>query len=831
MRLSAVWILTLGYPLAAVAASGWLVREGKSAYAIVIAPDASLSERHGAAELQKFLEQISGARLPVTAEPRPSMILVGRSPALDKLDPTIPFADLGTEGFALKTKGRQLIIAGGRLRGSMYGVYEFLERLGCRWFTADVSRIPRMRSIALPVLDEIQKPAFEAREPFFPEARDPDWAARNKVNGQSMRLDAARGGKVLAYPGGHSFAALVPPEKYFKTHPEYFSLVDGKRRIDEYSSQLCLTNPDVLGVAIATVEQWIAEHPEATNLSVVQNDGEGWCECDHCRRVEAEEGGAHSGPVLRFVNAVAEAIEKKHPDKLIDTFAYSYTMEPPAKARPRRNVRVRVCPIEACFAHPFERCEYNAAVMRNLAAWSRISGQLYAWHYNINFLHYLLPFPDFDELAADIPMYRRHGVVGLFMEGSTDTEGGAENAELRSYVMAKLMWNTGLDANRLIDEFHEAYYAKAAKPMRAYFDLLHSGVRQAPDGPERHFWIEDPPSAPYLGGDLVSKATGLFSEAELQADNDTVRAHIAKARLAVDYLRISRAKRFVVKGDSYRPEDLDGVRKMWNDLVAACRKFGMRHISENSTIDEEDSHFRELVHPYRVATLENDRLAVHVVPELSGRITHILDKRTGRNLIREPEPMGTRSKIYPEMGGLTVNAFTDYVAHAAHRFGPWEVEAGATRDALSLYATSGELGIRRKLRLDGAFLRTETVLENRSGAPVEALLESRWEADPRGQATALVAYRKQGGGTAEQRLLSIGRQTYSGADVPDGEWRLINRDGDAVTVNRFSKAEVARCYLDWGHINENYVGMAVVSPLRKLQPGERLTLGCDYGTE
>src|SRR5271157_1655900 len=182
-----------------------LVKNGKSSYAIVVAADASPSERHGAEELQKFLEEMSGARLPITAEPQPRMVLVGASPSLEKLKLKIPLADLGAEGFALKTAGPHIVIAGGRLRGSMYGVYTFLEKMGCRWFTPQVSRIPRARTLVVPPLDEIQKPAFEYREPFFSEALDRDWAARNKTNGSYQKLDASVGGKVAYYPFVHSF--------------------------------------------------------------------------------------------------------------------------------------------------------------------------------------------------------------------------------------------------------------------------------------------------------------------------------------------------------------------------------------------------------------------------------------------------------------------------------------------------------------------------------------------------------------------------------------------------------------------------------------------------
>jgi hypothetical protein len=297
------------------------------------------------------------------------MVLVGNSAALRALKLNIPFRDLGPEGFILRTAGPHLVIVGGQRRGSMYGVYTFLEKLGCRWFAVGVSRIPRIRTVTVPIMNEVQKPAFEYREPFFSEAADRDWAARNKMNGVLMKLDAATGGKVQYYPFVHSFNALVPPEKYFRDHPEYFSLIDGKRRAER--SQLCLTNPDVLRVGVESVERWIAEHPEATIFSVSQNDWTGWCECDNCRRVEQEEGGTHSGPLLRYVNALAAEIERKHPDKLIDTLAYWYTEDPPAKVRPHANVRIRLCPIGVCEAHPYGQCSRSAYFVKNLNAWSK----------------------------------------------------------------------------------------------------------------------------------------------------------------------------------------------------------------------------------------------------------------------------------------------------------------------------------------------------------------------------------------------------------------------------------------------------------------------------
>ena len=583
-------LVLLACVMPSVAAGLTLVENGRSGYAIVVAPDAPPAERHGAEELQSFVEQMSGAKLPITTGVRPRMILVGDSPALEKLKPGIRFADLGSEGFALKTAGRHLIIAGGKPRGSLYGVYTLLEKLGCRWFTPEVSRIPRRKTIAIGPLNEIQKPAFEYREPFFSEALDRDWAARNKTNGAHQRLDVTVGGNIQYYPFVHSFDLLIPPQRYFDAHPEYFSLIDGRRRAQ--GGQLCLTNPDVLRTGVEAVERWITAHPEATIISVSQNDRFGWCECDNCRRVEREEGGAHSGPLLRYVNALAEQIEKRHPDKLIDTLAYQYTEDPPAVTRPRRNVRVRLCPIDACEAHPYEQCPYDAYFMKNLRAWAKITDRLYIWHYNTNFAHYLLPFPDFDELAADLAMYKRNGVAGVFLEGSVTGGGGAENAGLRSYVMAKLLWDPKADVNQLVNEFLEGYYGHAAKPMRAYYDLMERQVRAGQGG--SHIWIYDSPGAPYLSKEFLASARELFRQAEAAAENDAVRARVRKARLGIDYVELTRAKKFTVQGDQYRPADLNGLKERWSAFLAVLRQFGITNISESSLATKDDENFRSL---------------------------------------------------------------------------------------------------------------------------------------------------------------------------------------------------------------------------------------------
>jgi hypothetical protein len=817
-----------------VAVTAWaapleLVKEGRSRYRICVGQEASPSERHAADELQRFLAEMSGAKLPIVTEARGGrLILVGNSGVTDRLRVSVTPGEVGAEGFRLKTVGRHLLIAGGRQRGTMYGVYVLLEKLGCRWFTPEVSRVPKMRTIRVGPLDEVQKPAFEYREPFFTEAFDADWAARNKVNGNSMQLDEPRGGKVSYYPFVHSFYRLIPPEKYFQDHPEYFSLIDGQRRVER--GQLCLSNPEVLRVGTEALLKWIEEQPGATIYSVSQNDWEGWCECDHCRRIEEEEGGAHSGPVLRFVNALAAAVEKKHPDKLIDTLAYWYTEAPPLKVRPRRNVRIRLCPIGTCQAHPYEQCPHDAYFMKNLRAWSRITSQLYIWHYNTNFSHYLMPFPDFDELAADIPMYQRHGVVGLFLEGAYPEGGGGENAELRSYVMARLLWDTKADVERAVSEFMEGVYGKAAAAMRQYFELLHREVRLPPRGEGRHFWIYGVPD--FSSGFLV-QAREAFRRVEAAAENDAVRARVRKARLPIEYLELLGAKEFSMRGHSYAPADLAGVRQRFEALMAALRSFGITSIHEGVELAGDEQEFQARIRPYRVEILEDAGLRVVVAPELSGRIIGMTDKRKSFDLLRRPHP-GERG--YPDAGGLAVSVYPDW--HSRSRYPvDWKLESASGARALTLAGASPNgLKLRHRIWREGEDARvlTETTVENTSAAAIDAALVWRVESDPGCDYRDVEVRFRARDGTVVERALArpeeqpSGSESYTGGRMPQGEWSVVNRrSGASFRAAVFEDA--ARANLSWTAKAQKRVTLEVWSAPRKLEPGERLQLRGAYG--
>lgn len=560
-----------------------LTRSGEAEYTIVLAADASMSERHGAEELETFLEQMSGSDIKIQNESTrvpEKAILVGRGTTVDSLIGRQEFKGLGDDGFIIKAVGEKLILAGGRQRGTMYACYSLLEDvLGCRWYSDKVSFIPKKPTIRVSADINIREtPAFENRDPFHWEAFDADWAARNRSTANSSRLDEARGGKIAYYPFVHSFYGLVPPAVYFDEHPEYFSLVDGTRRRD--GAQLCLTNPDVLNISIKQVFKWIEEHPEAKIISVSQNDCGGACQCPKCTEIVKREG-AESGPLLEFVNAIAAEIAKKHPDKLIDTLAYQYTKDPPKTVKPAVNVRVRLCPIEACVSHPFEKCEQDKLFVDILKRWSEVTSNLYVWHYVTNFANYVQPLPNFREIEADIRMYHKAGVKGMFLQGNYQSGGNGDFTEMHAWVEAKMLWDPSRDFDALIDDFMQGYYGPAAPAIRRYFDLIHNNVLDN----HIHAHIYDPPTAPYLTQDILDKSDVCFDEAaSLVRFKPDYLSRVERDRLPIRYVRLCHEKNKWAEGGK-NPEE---GAKLWNKtrkFITDLRSYGAKHISEGRLID------------------------------------------------------------------------------------------------------------------------------------------------------------------------------------------------------------------------------------------------------
>jgi hypothetical protein len=564
--------LTAGYAQAATNEIVTIAQDGQAKAVIVIAEDAAEPERHAANELADFLRQITGATFEIKAPSAAgqSRLLVG--PGAAKLaDADFSTDGLGYDGIIIRMVGDDLILAGGRPRGTLYAVYIFLEvHVGCRWWSSQASTIPIKPTLEVGRLNVHYVPPLEYRETFWFDAFDGDWAVRNKSNGNSERLDDKRGGKHIYEGFVHTFFPLIPPEKYFKDHPEWFSEIDGKRIHEQ--AQLCLTNEEMRVELVKNLKERLRNNPTATIASVSQNDWHGNCRCSNCAATEQEEGSP-AGLMLRFVNAVAVDVEKEFPNVAIDTLAYQYTRKPPKLTKPRPNVIVRLCSIECSFSKPLAD-ERNKEFRDDIVGWSKICNRLYIWDYTTNFRHYILPHPNLRVLGPNVKFFVDHGVKGLFEQGAYTSE-GAEMAELRAWVLAKLLWNPTLDGQALIDEFIAGYYGPAGPHIRDYLKIIHDAVEASGD----HLGCFSQHTAKFLSFETLSKGWERLKAAEdAVRDNPELLFRVRVAQLPIMYT-------FIMRWDDMRQasQAAGAVWPMPESIEAAYQHFKEVALKNNVT--------------------------------------------------------------------------------------------------------------------------------------------------------------------------------------------------------------------------------------------------------
>ena len=515
-----------------------IVSGGKTDYRITYASDASESEQWAAKELQHWLKEIAGVEIPLRdiaqAHDGPQIIVGFNDIVKQKTGATAPA--VLDESFRYVSSGADLFIYGGKQRGTMYGVMAFLENeLGCRWYTPSVSVIPKKEEIILGNMDHSEGPGIRVRNNFYFEAFDPLWSARNRMNG-TMDTRKQPGG-IESYWAVHTFFPLVPPKEYYKKHPEYYSLINGKRVHDH--AQLCLTNPSVLKILTKNLRQVMIDKPGYLIYDVSQNDWANPCQCNKCQAIVKREG-SEAGVVIWFVNQVAEALEKEFPDKYIGTLAYKYTRKPCKTIKPRKNVVVRLCSIECCFAHDIKTCPRNQEFLEDLKGWAAIAPNMYIWDYVVYFQHYIMPYPNILVLQPNIKTFRENNAIGIMEQAAYESRGG-EFAELRSYVISRLLWNPDANVKDVISDFMYGYYGRSGKYIQQYFDLLYSRVT-----PETHLHIEShkynqlTAQDPLFSDEFLLQSLRIFDDAAKVADNEDVRRRVEMASMPLLYLKCKR---------------------------------------------------------------------------------------------------------------------------------------------------------------------------------------------------------------------------------------------------------------------------------------------------
>lgn len=92
--------------------------------------------------------------------------------------------------------------------------------------------------------------------------------------------------------------------------------------------QICFANASLVSYLVSQVKGFLKASPNATMISVSQNDNLNSCaDAEELAVVKAEE--SRGGPMFRAINTIADAIKDEFPNVLIHTLACKKTRKPP----------------------------------------------------------------------------------------------------------------------------------------------------------------------------------------------------------------------------------------------------------------------------------------------------------------------------------------------------------------------------------------------------------------------------------------------------------------------------------------------------------------------
>lgn len=442
---------------------------------VLIPQGCSKIERLAGKELARYLSEISGQKFPMRAVKEPP---AGRAILVGGFDRSAA-EGLGLDGYVLRTDGDRLIICGVHSRGTIYGVYGFLEEvLGCRWWSHNEEYVPQTDAIRVGELNVRIDPPFSLHRLYNREAQN----RRNNFRYKSRSTGAEY------FTGGHSLYPLL--RGYAKEHPEIYPMnKKGERTANNL--HFCYLAPGIAEALAEALKRQVQKRDGGVTYTIYFAGMGDWyggmCRCEKCSKVYKEETWTdpdgrkkpgYTATLLRMMNSTGEILQQKYPGIRVGTFAYMSLEAPPAKTRPADNVVIRVPRLRHCSVHPARTCPRNRSYLRNLQRWCEItSAGVYIWEYGANFKNFIFPWPSVHSIADNIRLYAEMGVRGVMVQGNYVTT-GSDLVVLKNYVWRHLMWDPTLKTDPLIREFCDGYYGPAADAMYAYVQAVENSVRE-----------------------------------------------------------------------------------------------------------------------------------------------------------------------------------------------------------------------------------------------------------------------------------------------------------------------------------------------------------------
>ena len=534
-----------------------LVNKGTLRSSIVVVENEPVNQT--AAHLfQMFIERISGCRIPIVigGNTKDGNIIIGGEAPTEVLE----------DGFSISSKGGVLTIKG-RGKGTVYGVVTLLEQyLGVDYWGENEYSFTPQKTVTLPLINKIENPGFRYRQTqCYATHTDSIYKWWNRLE-EPNEVFAAN-------YWVHTFDKLLPSSVYGKEHPECYSYFKGKRHPGK-ASQWCLSNPEVFEIVAQRVDSIFKANPDKHIMSVSQNDGNYTnCTCDDCKAIDDYEG-ALSGSIITFLNKLAA----RFPDKEFSTLAYLYTMNPPKHVKPLPNVNIMLCDIDCDREVTLTENASGKEFVKAMEGWSKITNNIFVWDYGINFDNYLAPFPNFHILQDNIRLFKKNHATMHFSQIAGSR--GGDFAELRAYLVSKLMWNPEVNVDSLMQHFLHGYYGEAAPYLYQYIKIMEGALI----GSGQRLWIYDSPVSHKYGmlkSALMRRYNHLFDLAEKAvAPKPDFLKRVQRARLPIQYSELEIARTETEK-------DLADINNKLDLFEKRVKEFQVSTLNErsNSPVD------------------------------------------------------------------------------------------------------------------------------------------------------------------------------------------------------------------------------------------------------
>lgn len=429
-------------------------------------------------------------------------------------------AELEREEFVIRTTAKRIELRARTVQAMFHAVYTFLDRfLGVRWLWPgrDGEVTPRHRNLSVPVGTIREKPDFAWRGldvggaiygfeggqdlnttlhaifglPLSYQKEFALWCRRNRFGGP----------KVLS---GHRVCEFISPEKYGKTHPEYFASRGGVRDCGvhdgKHGNMPCLTNPDVIRLMAQYACSQFEADPELDVCSIALNDGGFACECEQCLAID-EKLGAVSTASIEHVDKitseipsaratatqrsitdrlcwnhqqVAKAVVKEFPDRKLLTLLYSNFRRPPVSQTLPESVIGQYC----VMGHLFWHSDQRQIELKRLREMHQTVPSLAIYEYYANGA-----WPD---IHRSFPQLVEDSVRGYYNAGvryfATQPSTGFATNGINYYVLARLLWDRRVSATQAVEDFCRSGFGPAGAAMERFLKAFAERWRKTESG-------------------------------------------------------------------------------------------------------------------------------------------------------------------------------------------------------------------------------------------------------------------------------------------------------------------------------------------------------------